>query len=76
MLLCVLQIETELDAPFLDSICGELLLKLLVSNGLGQQLELLGPANKGFAIVASYPCWFAMSSDESVKGVQVTQDVE
>ena len=76
MLWGVLQIEAEIDAPFLDGIRGELLLKLLVGDGLGQCLELLGSADEGFTVVAPDSCGLATSGNESVQGVQVTRDVE
>ena len=76
MLWSVLKIETEIDAPFLDGICSKLLLKLLVGDGLGQCLELIGSDDEGFAVVAPDSCRLASSGNESVEGVQVTQDVE
>ena len=76
MLWGVLQIETEFNAPFLDGICGELLLNFLVGDGLGERLELLGFADEGFAVVASDFCGLAKSGNESVEGVQVTWDIE
>ena len=76
MLWGVLQVETEFNAPFLDSPCGKLLLKFLVGNGLGQRLKLLGSADEGFDVVAPDSCGLATSGNESVEGVQVTWDFE
>ena len=76
MLCSILQIEPEIDAPFLDGICSELFLKLLVGDGLGQCFELLGSADKGFAVVTPDSCGLASSGNESVESVQVTRDVD